>query len=73
MEGPLYRELRLSRAHRLRRGEAIKAKYGKAEGDVALITAIPGVGSLDEPFVHDQQSEDDDDHEDDQAISACSP
>jgi ribose transport system substrate-binding protein len=29
-------------------GEAIKAKYGKAEGDVALITAIPGVGSLDE-------------------------
>jgi sorbitol/mannitol transport system substrate-binding protein len=28
--------------------EAIKAKYGKAEGDVALITAIPGVGSLDE-------------------------
>jgi ribose transport system substrate-binding protein len=24
------------------------AKYGKAEGDVALITAIPGVGSLDE-------------------------
>src|SRR5450755_1525309 len=29
-------------------GEAIKAKYGKAEGDVALITAIPGVGSLDQ-------------------------
>src|ERR1700730_4946976 len=29
-------------------GEAVKAKYGKAEGDVALITAIPGVGSLDE-------------------------
>src|SRR6201985_394177 len=28
--------------------DAIKAKYGKAEGDVALITAIPGVGSLDE-------------------------
>jgi ribose transport system substrate-binding protein len=27
---------------------AITAKYGKAEGDVALITAIPGVGSLDE-------------------------
>src|SRR6201995_2363908 len=26
---------------------AITAKYGKAEGDVALITAIPGVGSLD--------------------------
>ena len=26
---------------------AIKAKYGKAEGDVALITSIPGVGSLD--------------------------
>src|ERR1700723_1818074 len=26
---------------------AIQAKYGKAEGDVALITAIPGVGSLD--------------------------
>jgi ribose transport system substrate-binding protein len=29
-------------------GEAIKAKYGKAEGDVALITSIAGVGSLDE-------------------------
>src|SRR5258707_3507228 len=29
-------------------GEAIKAKYGKAEGDVALITSIPGVGSLDQ-------------------------
>ena len=28
--------------------EAIKAKYGKAEGDVALITSIPGVGSLDQ-------------------------
>src|SRR5580658_9579141 len=28
--------------------DAIKAKYGNAEGDVALITAIPGVGSLDE-------------------------
>ena len=27
---------------------AITAKYGKAEGDIALITAIPGVGSLDE-------------------------
>jgi ribose transport system substrate-binding protein len=27
---------------------AITAKYGKAEGDVALITSIPGVGSLDE-------------------------
>jgi len=27
--------------------EAITAKYGKAEGDVALITSIPGVGSLD--------------------------
>src|SRR5258708_2939928 len=27
-------------------GEAIKAKYGKAEGDVALTTSIPGVGSL---------------------------
>jgi ribose transport system substrate-binding protein len=27
--------------------DAIKAKYGKAEGDVALITSIPGVGSLD--------------------------
>jgi ribose transport system substrate-binding protein len=27
---------------------AIAAKYGKAEGDVALITAIPGVGSLDQ-------------------------
>src|ERR1700732_4661547 len=26
---------------------AIEAKYGKAEGDVALITSIPGVGSLD--------------------------
>src|SRR5882724_455746 len=29
-------------------GAAIKAKYGKAEGDVALITSIPGVGSLDQ-------------------------
>lgn len=28
--------------------EAIKAKYGKAEGEVALITHLPGVGSLDE-------------------------
>src|SRR5271169_5774745 len=28
--------------------QAITAKYGKAEGEVALITAIPGVGSLDE-------------------------
>src|SRR5271165_7008119 len=28
--------------------DGLKAKYGKAEGDVALITAIPGVGSLDE-------------------------
>lgn len=27
---------------------AIKAKYGKATGDVALITSIPGVGSLDQ-------------------------
>jgi ribose transport system substrate-binding protein len=27
---------------------AIQAKYGKAEGDVALITSIPGVGSLDQ-------------------------
>ncbi|QND50475.1 ABC transporter substrate-binding protein (plasmid) [Phyllobacterium sp. 628] len=27
---------------------AIKEKYGKAEGDVALITALPGVGSLDQ-------------------------
>ena len=26
--------------------EAIKAKYGKAEGEVALITHLPGVGSL---------------------------
>jgi len=26
---------------------AIAAKYGKAEGDVALITSLPGVGSLD--------------------------
>jgi ribose transport system substrate-binding protein len=29
-------------------GEAIAAKYGKAEGDVALITSLPGVGSLDQ-------------------------
>jgi ribose transport system substrate-binding protein len=29
-------------------GEAIKEKYGKAEGDVALITSLPGVGSLDQ-------------------------
>jgi ribose transport system substrate-binding protein len=28
--------------------EAIKAKYGSAEGDVALITSLPGVGSLDQ-------------------------
>jgi len=28
--------------------EAIKAKYGKAEGEVALITSLPGVGSLDQ-------------------------
>src|SRR6202795_628732 len=28
--------------------DAIKAKYGKAEGDVSLITSIPGVGSLDQ-------------------------
>jgi ribose transport system substrate-binding protein len=27
---------------------AIKAKYGAAEGEVALITALPGIGSLDE-------------------------
>jgi ribose transport system substrate-binding protein len=27
---------------------AIQAKYGKAEGDVALITSLPGVGSLDQ-------------------------
>lgn len=27
---------------------AITAKYGKAEGDVALITSLPGVGSLDQ-------------------------
>jgi ribose transport system substrate-binding protein len=27
---------------------AIQAQYGKAEGDVALITSIPGVGSLDQ-------------------------
>jgi ribose transport system substrate-binding protein len=27
---------------------AIKAKYGKAEGDVALINSLPGVGSLDQ-------------------------
>jgi ribose transport system substrate-binding protein len=26
---------------------AVSAKYGKAEGDVALITSLPGVGSLD--------------------------
>jgi ribose transport system substrate-binding protein len=29
-------------------GEAIKEKYGKAEGEVALITSLPGVGSLDQ-------------------------
>ncbi|UDL93158.1 ABC transporter substrate-binding protein [Lichenihabitans sp. PAMC28606] len=28
--------------------EGIKAKTGKAEGDVALITSLPGVGSLDQ-------------------------
>ncbi|MQT14190.1 ABC transporter substrate-binding protein [Segnochrobactrum spirostomi] len=28
--------------------DAIKAKTGKAEGEVALITALPGVGSLDQ-------------------------
>jgi ribose transport system substrate-binding protein len=28
--------------------QAITEKYGKAEGDVALITALPGVGSLDQ-------------------------
>src|SRR5258708_7384501 len=28
--------------------DAVKAKYGKAEGDVALITSIAGVGSLDQ-------------------------
>jgi ribose transport system substrate-binding protein len=28
--------------------EAIQAKYGKAEGDVALITSLTGVGSLDQ-------------------------
>jgi ribose transport system substrate-binding protein len=27
---------------------AIKAKYGKAEGDIALITGLPGIGSLDQ-------------------------
>jgi ribose transport system substrate-binding protein len=27
---------------------AIQAKYGKAEGDVALMTSLPGVGSLDQ-------------------------
>ena len=27
---------------------AIKANYGKAEGEVALITSLPGVGSLDQ-------------------------
>lgn len=29
-------------------GESVKAKTGKAEGEVALITALPGVGSLDQ-------------------------
>jgi ribose transport system substrate-binding protein len=29
-------------------GEAIAKQYGKAEGDVALITSLPGVGSLDQ-------------------------
>ena len=28
--------------------DAIKEKYGKAEGDVALIASLPGVGSLDQ-------------------------
>jgi ribose transport system substrate-binding protein len=28
--------------------DAVKAKYGAAEGNVALITSIPGVGSLDQ-------------------------
>jgi ribose transport system substrate-binding protein len=28
--------------------DAIKAQYGKVEGDVALITSLPGVGSLDQ-------------------------
>jgi ribose transport system substrate-binding protein len=28
--------------------DAIKQKYGKAEGEVALITSLPGVGSLDQ-------------------------
>jgi ribose transport system substrate-binding protein len=27
--------------------DAIKARYGKPEGDVALITALAGIGSLD--------------------------
>src|SRR6202162_1446443 len=29
-------------------GEGVRGKYGKAEGQVALITHLPGVGSLDE-------------------------
>jgi ribose transport system substrate-binding protein len=29
-------------------GAAIQATYGKAEGDVAIITSLPGVGSLDQ-------------------------
>ena len=29
-------------------GEAIKAKFGAAKGDVALLVALPGVGSLDQ-------------------------
>ena len=28
--------------------DSIKAKYGKAEGNIALITSLPGVGSLDQ-------------------------
>src|SRR6202042_1594561 len=28
--------------------DAIKEKSGKAEGDIALITSLPGVGSLDQ-------------------------
>jgi ribose transport system substrate-binding protein len=28
--------------------DAIKAKYGKAEGDIALINSLPGVGSLEQ-------------------------
>ena len=41
---------RPGRAHRSADGlaDAIKEKYGKVEGDVALITSLPGVGSLDQ-------------------------